>query len=460
MQMDKKIAYFSMEYALSDGAPFFAGGLGVLAGDYLLESGKQGKDFTAFGLAYHNQDSDLEAVGFQKKDFQLSIIGINISVWENTFGTAKIYLLDAGELTKIPYGPDYWTMIKQQLILAFGSVKLLNLLNLHPDVYHLNEGHTAFVVLALQQAKMEGKVVATKHTILSQSGLFIPKEDMKKIYDMCHTESDLPFEDFFAQGSDENHEHTFSTNKFLLKYAVNSSGVSRLHTEFEKVVHPNSPLIAITNGINPDRWKSKSSHQQNKKILCDFFGLDPKLLTIVWARRLVDYKQPELILSDLNRLPKNVQVVIAGNVHVSDPSSVAIATRISEVIKGKPIAFYPRYDLSIAQMLTCGADIWLNTPKVGKEACGTSGMKAGINGALMVSTPDGWIAENDWNSIGWILPTENTAESLYHTLEKEIVPLYYDNPQQWEVQMQKTIKIIEEKYTTARMLKDYWEMLY
>lgn len=466
--MDKKIAYFSMEYALSDGAPYFAGGLGVLAADYLLESGKQGKDFTAFGLAYQNNDNALSSAGFTKKDLQISFLEKDISVWEKDFGSARLYLLDAGELTRIPYGPDYWTTIKQQLILAFGSIKLIKLLGLQFDVYHLNEGHTAFVAWALTSswspakggAIGSSKIVATKHTILSESGLFIPKTDMQKIYDVCKTtQTNESFDDFYSQGSDENHEHLFSTNKYLFKYAIKSSGVSKLHTEFEKNVHPNSPLIAITNGINPDRWQSKLSHREDKKALCDFFHLDEKLLTIVWARRLVDYKQPELILSDLSRLPKNVQIIIAGNVHTSDPASVIIAEKINNLIKDRGV-FYPHYCLSTAQMLTKGADIWLNTPLVGKEACGTSGMKAGINGALMVSTPDGWIAENDWNSVGWILPTEKTAESLYNTLEKEIVPLYYDNPEQWEAQMQKTIKIIEEKYTTARMLKDYWEKLY
>ena len=493
-----------MEYALSDRAPYFAGGLGVLAADYLLESGKQGKDFTAFGLAYQDNENALSSEGFVKKDLKISFLGKDILVWEKDFGSAKLYLLDAGELTRIPYGPDYWTTIKQQLILAFGSIKLIKLLNLKPDVYHLNEGHTAFVAWALKEdaiaPQMAGLqhdeprhpgtsetsdriypgtkedaiaslqhdeislqndiIVATKHTILSQSGLFIPKGDMQKIYEMCKAETNESFDDFYQQGSDENHQHLFSTNKYLFKYAVKSSGVSKLHTEFEKNVHPNSPLIAITNGINPDRWQSKLPHSEDKKALCDFFSLDENLLTIVWARRLVDYKQPELIFTDLARLPKNVQFILAANVHTSDPASVAIAARINNFIKDRPIIFYPNYCLSTAQMLTKGADIWLNTPLVGKEACGTSGMKAGINGALMVSTPDGWIVENDWNDLGWILSTENTADSFYNALEKEIVPLYYDNPQLWEAQMQKTIKIIEEKYTTARMLADYWEKLY
>lgn len=482
-----------MEYALSDGAPFFAGGLGVLAADYLLESGKQGINFTAFGLAYQDKNHTLESVGFQKKDSKISLNFSNeiieLSVWEKVFGSAKIYLLDAGELTQSPYGPDYWTMIKQQLILAFGSIKLIKLLNLQPEVFHLNEGHTAFVIWALKQAKMTGKIVATKHTILSESGLFIPREDIEKIYNMCQSEGCPPFEEFFTLASDGNHKNSFSTNKYLLKFAERSSGVSQLHVDFEKRNHPNSPLIPITNGIFSDRWKSNqfdvnniwAVHSQSKKTLIDFinqkggFNLDPRLLTVVWARRLVDYKQPMLIFSDLARLSKivcnanSVQFIIAGSVHTSDPSSMAIAQKINDLTKlsdlcGR-IAFHPHNSLSEAQMMVAGADVWLNTPLVGKEACGTSGMKAGLNGALMASTPDGWIPENDWSGLGWMLSGDNTAENLYTALENEIVPLYYSRndqgiPTEWISRMKGTIKIVEDKYSTARMLTEYWEKLY
>lgn len=523
-----------MEYALSDGAPYFAGGLGVLAADYIMEAGKQGKDFTAFGLAYHKKEESLEAGGFQKTDTPIALSmsdrKIDLLVWKKTYGSATIYLLDTQlpsnnaedqQITGTPYGPDYWTMLRQQVVLASGSAKLIKALEMIPDVIHLNEGHTAFVLWALGKEGLlkvddlkfnnaanpdsvgastispgPSMIVATKHTVLSESGLYISKEDLAKIYGMCCTEEEMPFEQFFALGSDENHTGSFATNKFLLKYAAKSSGVSALHVEFEKRYHPNSPLIAITNGIFPDRWRSKlfttsadrltddqlwQIQMQNKKTLIDFinqtsgFNLDPKLLTIVWARRLVDYKQPTLIFSDLARLAKivsqanSVQFILAGTIHASDPSSMAMAQTINDYVKNSTlegrIAFHPHYSLSEAQILTAGADIWLNTPQVGKEACGTSGMKAGLNGALMASTPDGWIPENDWNGIGWVLSEQNTAESLYNALENEMVPMFYARdekglPTEWISRMRKTIKIIEDKYTTARMLANYEEKLY
>lgn len=518
-----------MEYALSDGAPYFAGGLGVLAADYLLEAGKENKDFTAFGLGYHKEGVLLDALGFQKVDMPLSLPlsdrKIDLIIWKKSYGSAQIYLFDTSsasnsaedrEITTSPYGPDYWTMLKQQVVLAMGSAKLIRTLGLKPDVYHLNEGHTAFVLWGLakegllkiddlrfnneasnqSQLGQNPIIVATKHTILSESGLFIPREDLEKLYNMCCTQGEMPFDQFFSLASDENHKGSFSTNKFLLKFANKSSGVSGLHIEFEKKFHPNSPLISITNGIFPDRWRSKLFTQpaeqmtneqlwqiqsQNKKTMIDFvnqkagFNLDPALLTIVWARRLVDYKQPTLIFSDLARLAKivsganSVQFIIAGSVHTSDPSSMAIAQTINDIIKRPElsgrIAFHPHNSLSEAQIMVAGADIWLNTPQVGKEACGTSGMKAALNGALMASTPDGWIPESDWSGLGWVLSPENTANSLYTFLENEMIPLYYSRdekslPTEWISRMRRTIKIIEEKYTTARMLAQYEEKLY
>lgn len=439
------VAYFSSEYAINDGAPIFAGGLGVLAGDYLAETAKQKFPLIGLGLAYGGNPA-----GFTKLNLDLPF-----TVWQKD----NLYLLDSGdELMKQPYGPDYWTMIKQQLFLAFNGLKLLNSLNLKPDIYHLNEGHTAFVILALMKEGKDFKIVSTKHTILSEAGLFIPRADLKEILKMVWPEADE--EKIFKLGEDldQRHFEMFSTTKFMLVHSQKSNGVSVKHCQVEKETHPHSPLIPITNGINPDRWQAV----HDRKGLVEFINsttgshFDRNVLTVVWARRLTAYKQPELLLSNLSLSNLPVQFIIAGPVNTADPGSLAIANRLRHVNSPK-LAFLPHYSLSIAKVLTGGADIWLNTPVVGKEACGTSGMKAGLNGALLISTVDGWIAEVKEEEVGWFI---HDATDLYEKLKNSVVPLFYDHPDQWAKRSETIKNLIKTKFTTARMLEDYKEKLY
>ncbi len=127
-------------------------------------------------------------------------------------------------------------------------------------------------------------------------------------------------------------------------------------------------------------------------------------------------------------------------------------------------AYLPRYNPATAKLLVQGADIWLNTPIRGMEACGTSGMKASLNGVVQFSTSDGWIDEIDIPKIGWELGEENSSESLYDIIENEIIPLYYakeDNiPTKWVQMMRANIELIEQQFTSKRMLNDYYEKLY
>lgn len=448
------VAFFCVEYALDDRLPF-AGGLGVLAADYIMEAGKQGFPMVAVGLAYN---APLAVLGFTHQT----------NYWEKSFGTVKLLLLDSKFVT--PYGQDMETQIDQELFLAFEGVKLLKSLGIKPDVYHLNEGHTAFVILA----DPDGKFVATKHTILSQSGLHISKDVfLRKV---------VNDENIFQLGSDEKHPDFFSSNKFLLRHASRSNGVSVMHVKVEKEVHTNSPLIPITNGINLDRWRvwdtTWQHHEQLRANLINLINsktgsrLDPNILTVVWARRLVEYKQPEMILTDMERLSalinhqtQPMQFVVCGTAgSPSEPISLSILERLEAAAKNPALsgrfAFFSHYSLELSKTLVCGADVWLNTPKIGYEACGTSSMKAGVNGALLLSTPDGWVPEEDWShGGGWMLG------DLYETLGKQIAPIFYSRdeqglPKSWLAHMGLIMNLIATKYTTARMLKDYQEKLY
>jgi len=503
-----EVAFFSLEYALDDRLPF-AGGLGVLAADYLLECGKQGFPLIGVGLAY----SGIEKLDFAKID----------NYYLKEFGAAKLFLLDGGELTKVPYGPDRATMIRQQAFLGFEGVKLLQKLGIAPEIYHLNEGHTAFVVLALiktsndqpalpaggrptanedhlgdavpnalnanesgpaheylkyaatadERLRWQGgtisnklpKIVATKHTVLSVSGLHLTKDELRQILGEVNPEANV--EELYALGSDAKHPEFWSANKFLLRHAAVANGVSVKHVQTEIEVHPNSPLINITNGINPDRWLSPNSHNENKKRMIEFVNsqtgtnLNPEKLTVVWARRLAEYKQPELIISDLEKLAQiPAQFILAGTARPDDPTQQSMAERLGAAALNPKLrgnfVFLPHYNLEISKILTAGADVWLNTPVVGKEACGTSGMKSGLNGALLVSTNDGWMAQENWereNSGGFLLG------DIYEVLQNKVCPLW-ENKEAWSANMAQIKKLIQEKYLTARMLEDYKRKLY
>ena len=128
------------------------------------------------------------------------------------------------------------------------------------------------------------------------------------------------------------------------------------------------------------------------------------------------------------------------------------------------VFYLPDYSINLARRVAQGADLWLNTPEVGYEACGTSGMKSGLNGALQFSTNDGWYAEVDWDNMGWLLPEDNIKKNLYTILATQVAPLYYERenniPKKWIGRMRKTMELVSSQFTSARMLKDYYEKLY
>ncbi|WP_456383203.1 alpha-glucan family phosphorylase [Hydrogenimonas sp.] len=209
--------------------------------------------------------------------------------------------------------------------------------------------------------------------------------------------------------------------------------------------------------------------------------LDPDVLTIGFARRMTTYKRPDLILHDLERLEKivndyarPVQIVFAGKAHPADTPGKQILQRIFKAaqdprFRGR-IAFVEDYGENVAKYLVRGCDVWLNNPLIPMEACGTSGMKAAINGTLHCSTLDGWwpegyTGENGWTIGGAVSDDEADARSLYDTIEKRIVPLYYtlderNLPSAWIDMMRKSMKSVAPGFSGRRMMKDYLSKFY
>jgi starch phosphorylase len=274
--------------------------------------------------------------------------------------------------------------------------------------------------------------------------------------------------------------------------SVKKNAVSALHAIFEKKRHPHSTLISITNGVYRRRWQAKEFLSRRpdssvedllttkRKLQKELFTyiesmtgkrLNPGICTLVWARRFAAYKRPSLLFTDRARLTtlisdpaRPLQIVISGKAHDADAEGQDTVEKIiafsnTKEVRGR-VVYLPDYNITSAEKLTRGADIWLNTPELGKEACGTSGMKASLNGTLQCSIRDGWVDEANWEGRGWSLPEEGTAEALYDFLEHEILPMYYDDPEKWAMRMKSTLELVEDRYTTARMLDDYEKLLY
>jgi glycogen phosphorylase len=402
------------------------------------------------------------------------------------------------------YGGEANSQIRQQILLGVGGITLLKTLGIVPSIYHINEGRPGFIIwqltanymkenLPFEEAwqKAKSQIVYTNHTLVAAGNLTYPISVIENwatpFAKAMGVDTNLLIHDGFID------PQTFSITKFALEISRKHSSVSKVHGEYCKKEWSNYDWEVITNGVHMRRWQDSDFRNEslNDRQLWDLhmtkkrelvstvikrtgFGYDPERLVITWARRLADYKQPEIIFSDIQRLKtiiqtadKPVQLLFAGNSHSSDTGASGIIERIvklfSTELAGNAI-FVPNYNISLANHLVSGSDIWLNTPKGNLEACGTSGMKAIANGVLQCTVLDGWTFEVDWEDKGWILDPNNLTASLYETLEKHIVPLYYERnenglPDEWIKRMRKSIETAK-KFSAERMLEDYRNKMY
>jgi starch phosphorylase len=233
------------------------------------------------------------------------------------------------------------------------------------------------------------------------------------------------------------------------------------------------------------RWAEADALPQ--QVLAMGSLLDPEVLTLGFVRRFVEYKRPTLIFRDLERLRqiihndwRPVQIIFAGKSHPADVASKQLLHQVcsfasSREFRGR-IAFIEDYDLYIARYLVSGVDVWLNNPRRLQEACGTSGMKAALNGVLQLSVRDGWWNESYNGLNGWavgggpyeVSPGEEDSQdvrSLYDLLEKEIVPLYYNRdrngvPHGWLKMVKESLRSITPLFSAQRMVKEYTEKMY
>ena len=464
-EKNPNVAYFCMEYGIDQRFKAYAGGLGILAGDYLKGAHdhqypiigigirwKQGyteQKIDASGNAYdsyHNYKYDfLEDTGITVT-VDIRKVKVNCKVWKLTqFGNADLYLLD----TDIPDNHDSWITgqlygwfgeerIAQEIVLGIGGIKAIRALGLPIDIYHFNEGHALFAGFELLREKMEDEgltfekavevvkkeVVFTTHTPIVQGNESHPID--KIIYmgaNLNLTRAQLTF----LGGGDP-----FNMTIGALRLSKIANGVAQLHGETSNKMWANvdkrAEILAITNAIHLPTWVDNAMiraaedgsdlwepHLQNKRALIDFIEakngvrLDEEKLIIGFSRRAAPYKRSDFIFTDLSiveplLLEKKFQIVFSGKAHPLDDVGKLIVKNLVAMSRKYPkaVVFLENYDMSIGRMLTRGSDIWLNNPRRPLEASGTSGMKAAMNGVLNLSILDGWWPEACVHGVtGW-----------------------------------------------------------
>ena len=449
---------------------------------------------------------------------------VHVGGWKLTLNGAKgsvpVYFLDTDlpvnrpedrVITKNLYGGDQAMRIKQEVVLGIGGVRMLRSLG-YADIgtFHMNEGHCAFLTLELLKERdykddaVRPSCAFTTHTPVPAGHDVFPYDLAGSIVgDM------LPWHIKNLAGQD-----ALSMTLLAMNLSHYTCGVSKLHGGVARAMLGNPSIDSITNGIHHPTWASPEmqtlfdahlpgwrdkpellahahvlpdddlleAHLAAKTRLIEAIRertgatLNPNKLLAVEARRLVPYKQHELLYADETRLCQigggTLQLVHSSNSHPGDTYAADVIRHLHErnIRFGNAVSvtYVPHYDPAIAKLLVAGADIWLNTPMRLKEASGTSGMKAALNGTINVSTLDGWWAEAYAHDpeAGWRIGPERDiaaedemrkldAEDLYTQLEMEILPCFADKTA-WAARMKRAIALTA-LFNTHRCIKEYTE---
>jgi starch phosphorylase len=455
---------------------------------------------------------------------------LHARAWLARAGDVPLYLLDTNDernsaadraITAELYGGDTETRLEQEIVLGIGGWRLLEQLGIACAVCHLNEGHAAFAVLERArtfavrtghsfldslQATKSGTLFTTHTAVAAGFDQFDPQLLLKYFGDYVR-EVRLRPDELLSLGRAKSAP---AATPFSMAYlAVNGSAavnaVSALHERVSRPIFQpifaartleDVPIGHVTNGVHVPTWSAFGFQQtmtdeelwrtreRLRAALAQRFGLNPNALTMCLSRRFTEYKRVTLLLRDPKRLvrllsdtERPVQLLVAGKAHPRDTEGRAAIRKWVEFTKRADVAgravFVPDYDLGIAGAFTQGADVWLNTPRRPWEACGTSGMKAVMNGGLNLSTLDGWWDEAYTPEVGWALGTRDErkasddadAEQLYTLLEREIVPAFYTRdargvPPAWVAKMRASLTQLAPRFSAARMVQEYVERYY
>jgi len=411
------------------------------------------------------------------------------------------------------YGNDRRYRLCQEIVLGIGGVKMLKSLGCAPAKYHMNEGHSALLCLELLEGRIDqeridairSRCVFTTHTPVPaghdefDGGL---ARSLLRDYLTPDIEREV-----FTQG------HLNMTHVGL-RFSTFVNGVAKKHGEVSREMFPQYQIHSITNGVHAHFWSSPpfrelfdkyfpgwefdsfslryilsvpkqeiwDSHMAAKKTLIDFVnekyqaGMDLDTFTIGFARRAATYKRGDLLFSDIERLKKiakgskGIQIIMGGKAHPQDNAGKDVIRRIFSLMDAVRdsirVCYIEDYNIEVAKVLIPGVDVWLNTPQRPKEASGTSGMKAAINGVPHFSILDGWWLEGHIEDrTGWSIgphpkhkdenDNDEDSKDLYAKLETNILPRFYDRRNEWIEIMRHAIAINGSFFNTQRMVQQY-----
>ncbi len=597
---NKQIAYFSFEFGLHESLPVYAGGLGILSGDHLKEASDLGLPLTAVGFVYNQgyfvqhltEDgwqetrsalidyNELPLVSLLDENRQPLTICVDLPgrdvtarIWELEVGRIRLYMLDTNleqnspadrQLTERLYNSDPEIRISQEVLLGIGGVRVLQMLGINPDVWHMNEGHSAFLSVERLRGLVKGGMslddaiakvrvgdVFTTHTPVPAGNDQFPLWLIDKYFAQIWTELGMTRDQFIDLGRQaQPWGETFVMPVLALKLSERANAVSELHGQVSRkmwsFLWPNEkvenvPIGYVTNGVHTGTWLARRMgllfakylgsdwvdrlddqsmwekvvnipdhelwevrrHLKNKlvnfanertrlqwrngtltpsQVVAGGVFLEPYSLTIGFARRFATYKRANLMFRDFDRLMKMinhphmpVQIIFAGKAHPADEPGKLIIQQVYRAVKesrsGGRLIFLEDYDINLARYLVQGVDVWMNTPRRPNEASGTSGMKAALNGGLNFSILDGWWREGFNNRNGWSIGTDTEytnpeeqdaadAQSIYETLENQIIPLFYERngentPAEWLKMVKENMRTLTPQFSLRRMLKEY-----
>lgn len=535
-QYRKRIAYFSMEFAVHQPLKIYSGGLGFLSGSHMRSAYELRQNLVGIGILWkygyydqaRNQDQTLQVQWNEKIYNFLEDTGVKfqidihehpvwVKVWylnPETFKSAPLFLLSTDlpendyvsqTITHRLYDANVATKVAQFILLGVGGAKLMDEINFNPDLYHLNEAHAVSAAFYLykkygSKEEVRNRLVFTTHT---------PEEAGNEKHDI-HLCEKMSY--FCGLKLDEVRKLTgmegdlFNHSLAALRFAKLANGVSQLHGEVSRKLWKKyedvCQIEAITNAQNWHYWADKQLYRfmdehnddgfNDRKrylkkrafdVVADQTGklLKPDVFTIVWARRFAGYKRAELLTRDEERFealltnPKYpVQIIWAGKPYPVDYPAISDFNALVHLSKKySNVAVCVGYELSLSKRLKQASDLWLNNPRVPREASGTSGMTAAMNGSVNCSTNDGWICEfiNHGNN-GFVVPSidyenisvheqdEYDMNKLYEILENQVLPLYYENHEVWRQIIKNGMNDVRWQFDSNRMAKQYYEILY
>jgi glycogen phosphorylase len=505
--------------------PLVAVGLAYHRGycqQHLAEDGWQTESFPAFKIErYAERLSPVVRVQIENRN-------VNVFAWKHEVaspfgGKIPLILLSTNgegnadwdcELTQNLYGGETYNRIAQEVILGIGGVRMLQALGYDIKTHHMNEGHAAFLTLELLRqfgstAKVKDASVFTTHTPVSAG-------HDRFSYDLAYRvmSSQLPSGIKDLAGQDD-----LSMTLLAMNMSRYINAVSKKHAEVTRTMFPGYEIDFITNGVHANTWTAPSF-----KMLYDYhipgWRRDPRALSAAsgiplehiaaahsvaeermidianaaggrfsqdvmtpgFARRFATYKRGALLFRDPEVLREigdgKMQILYAGKSHPKDTPGKAeiqkVIKAMQQIGSGIPVAFVEDYDMDVAAAMVAGVDIWMNTPERPREASGTSGEKAVLNGVPNFSVLDGWVIESGVSDrvTGWpigpaplenqLVATDDMADwkSMMDTLKEEIIPMFYNDPNAFNEMRRNAISRDASYFNTRRMMLEYMEKAY